>query len=182
MKIALEHLGDAPVTFHFDEPVDLFPLLVDICSENGVAIPGRITGDLTVHKEFETVRVIGRLSAPLLLSCSRCLVEYSSFVDTGFTLVFRKGSDHTDSLGDELELSEADLLSSCYSGDEIDVTHEIEEQLAMEMPLKPLCSENCKGLCHECGADLNVTTCSCSTETVSLAFSALKNFKITSTT
>jgi uncharacterized protein len=72
-----------------------------------------------------------------------------------------------------------DLLSSSYSGDEIDLTHEIEEQIAMEIPLKPLCNEECKGLCHECGADLNTSTCSCSKEPVSLTFSALKNFKVT---
>jgi uncharacterized protein len=65
-----------------------------------------------------------------------------------------------------------------YSGDEIDLSHEIEEQVAMEIPMKPLCSEGCKGLCPACGADLNKETCGCPDDHGNLAFSALKNFKV----
>lgn len=178
MKIAVEHLKDVPVSLHIDGVVDTFPLLVDMCSDKGLAITGRIVGDFVASREFDTIRVVGRVSTPLSLTCSRCLAEYSSYVDSSFTLFFRKGDTSLNHAEDELELSEADLLSSLYSGDEIDLTHEIEEQIAMEIPLKPLCDDNCKGLCHECGADLNTSACSCSKETVSLAFSALKDFKI----
>lgn len=116
---------------------------------------------------------------PLALSCSRCLAEFTSFVDTSFTIFFRKESAITASTEEELELGEMDLLSSVYSGDEIDLTHEIEEQVAMEIPSKPLCSDDCKGLCHVCGIDLNTSSCSCSQEPVTLTFSALKDFKVT---
>jgi uncharacterized protein len=119
------------------------------------------------------------VTAPLALSCSRCLAEFTSFVDTSFTIFFRKESALASATEDELELGEMDLLSSAFSGDEIDLTHEIEEQIAMEIPLKPLCSDACKGLCHECGIDLNTSGCSCSKDPVRIAFSALKDFKVT---
>lgn len=179
MKIIVDHIKDVPVSMHFDEPVETFPLLAGMQNDKSCSIAGNIQGDMTVTREYENIRVSGRITAPLALACSRCLADYPSFVDTTFTIFFRKGEVITSSDEDELELGEMDLLSSTYSGDEIDLTHEIEEQVAMEIPLKPLCSDSCKGLCHECGVDLNTSSCSCNKEPVTLTFSALKDFKVT---
>ncbi|MDD2581413.1 MAG: DUF177 domain-containing protein [Desulfuromonadaceae bacterium] len=179
MKIVVDHIKDTPVSLHIDEPVVAFPLLAGMQNDKSCCITGNIQGDITVTREYENIRVTGRITAPLTLTCSRCLADYPSFVDTSFTIFFRKGDPITSSAEEELELGEMDLLSSAYSGDEIDLTHEIEEQVAMEIPLKPLCSDSCKGLCHECGTDLNTFSCSCSKEPVILTFSALKDFKVT---
>jgi len=178
VKFAVDQIKDSPVAIHIDEPVEVFPLLTGMQNDKCCSITGNITGDITVTREFENLRVVGRLAAPLALSCSRCLADFTSFVDTSFTIFFRKEASSATSVEDELELGEMDLLSSAYSGDEIDLTHEIEEQIAMEIPLKPLCSDFCKGLCHECGADLNTSSCSCSKKSVSMTFSALKDFKV----
>lgn len=179
MKIVVDHIKDSPLAIHFDENVETFPLLAAMQHDACCTITGNVTGDMLATREYENIRVSGRVTAPLALSCSRCLADYSSFIDTSFTIFFRKEAPVTASGEDELELGEMDVLSSTYAGDEIDLTHEIEEQVAMEIPLKPLCSDSCKGLCHECGIDLNTSSCSCSKESVSLAFSALKDFKIT---
>jgi uncharacterized protein len=179
MKIVVDHIKDSPVTIHIDEPVASFPLLTVMQDDNHGYITGAIQGDLIVSREFDALRVTGRVAAPLSLSCSRCLAEFTSFVDTSFTIFFRKEDANKPSTEDEFELGEMDLLSSTYSGNEIDLTHEIEEQIAMEIPLKPLCSDTCKGLCHECGIDLNISTCLCSKEPVRIAFSSLKDFKVT---
>jgi len=178
VKLIVDHIKDIPISLHFDEPVEAYPLLAALQNDTSGSITGNIQGDITVTREYENIRVTGRVTAPLGLSCSRCLVDYPSFVDTNFTIFFRKDSANTASTEDELELGEMDLLSSTYSGDEIDLTPEIEEQVAMEIPVKPLCSEECKGLCHQCGTDLNISSCSCSKEPVSITFSALKNFKV----
>ena len=179
MKLIVDHIKDTPLTVHIDEPVGTFPLLAGMQNDMSCSITGNILGDVTVSREYDNIRVTGRVTAPLALSCSRCLADITSFVDTSFTIFFRKDIAITSSAEDELELGEMDLLSSSYSGDEIDLTHEIEEQVAMEIPLKPLCSDDCKGLCHVCGIDLNTSNCSCSREPVSLTFSSLKDFKVT---
>jgi uncharacterized protein len=179
VKIVVDHIKDAPLALHIDVPVETFPLLTAMQNDKNCIITGNIQGDLTVTREFDNIRVSGRVTAPLALSCSRCLADYTSFVDTSFTIFFRKETAVTPSAEDELELGEMDLLSSSYSGDEIDLTHEIEEQVAMEIPLKPLCDDDCKGLCHECGIDLNTSGCSCSKKPASFTFSALKDFKVT---
>ncbi|MDD2308972.1 MAG: DUF177 domain-containing protein [Desulfuromonadaceae bacterium] len=181
MKLIVDQIKDTPVVIHFDEPVANFPLLAGMQNDTGCRITGNIQGDITVAREFDNIRVAGRVTAPLALSCSRCLADFTSFVDTSFTIFFRKANPAATSVSanDELELGEMDLLSSTYFGDEIDLTHEIEEQVAMEIPLKPLCDDACKGLCHHCGTDLNTSSCSCSKEPVSLTFNALKDFKVT---
>ena len=179
VKFIVDHIKDTPVAIHIDEPVGTFPLLAGMQDDRICSIAGKIEGDVTVVREYENIRVTGRIAVPLALSCSRCLADYTSFIDTSFTLFYRKESTVAPSSEDELELGEMDLLSSSYSGDEIDLTHEIEEQIAMEIPLKPLCSEECKGLCHVCGIDLNTSSCSCGKEAASLTFSALKDFKVT---
>lgn len=178
VKFIVDHIKDTPVTIHIDEPVGTFPLLAGMQDDKICSISGNIEGDVSVVREYENIRVTGRITAPLALSCSRCLGDYTSFIDTSFTLFFRKESAALPSSEDELELGEIDLISSSYSGDEIDLTHEIEEQIAMEIPLKPLCSEECKGLCHVCGIDLNTSSCSCGEEAATLTFSALKDFKV----
>jgi uncharacterized protein len=99
-------------------------------------------------------------------------------VHSGFTIFFREDSAAHHEEEDEVELGEHDLISTCFSGDEIDLLPEIAEQVALEIPLKPLCSENCKGLCPVCGIDLNFGTCNCVIEQKQSKFAALKDFKV----
>jgi len=177
MKIAVDHILEKPLLLNFEEPVETFQLLTEMQSDHCCSFNGPIRGEISVVREYDHIRAAGKVTATVGFSCSRCLIDYNSQLDSNFTLFFRKEvSSNVDE--DEIELGEQDLISSTYSGNEIDLTHEIEEQVAMEIPLKPLCSQSCKGLCHICGTDLNRSQCSCSKETVSLKFSALKDFKV----
>ena len=177
VKIAVDHILDKPLLLSFEEPVQSFQLLAEMQRDRCCKFNGPIRGEISFVREFDHLRATGTVSVPVAFSCSRCLVDYDSLIDCNFTIFFRKDvKDYIDE--DEIELGEQDLISSTYSGDEIDLTHEIEEQVAMEIPLKPLCSQSCKGLCQVCGIDLNSSQCSCSNETVSLKFSALKDFKV----
>src|SRR5665647_60561 len=112
MKIVVDHIKDKPIAIHIDEPVASFPLLAAMQDDKNGSITGNIQGDVTVTREFDTVRVTGRVAAPLALCCSRCLAEFTSFVDTSFTIFFRKEDAATASTEEELELGEMDLLSS----------------------------------------------------------------------
>lgn len=177
MKIAVDHILDKPLLLNFEEPVETYQLLAEMQRDHGCRFVAPIRGEISVVREYDHIRASGRVSATAEFSCSRCLKDYNSQIVSNFTIFFRK--DVSDSIEeDDIELGEEDLVSSSYSGNEIDMTHEIEEQIAMEIPLKPLCSGSCKGLCHVCGTDLNQSQCSCSNEAVNLKFSALKDFKV----
>ena len=177
MIIAVDHILDKPLLLNFVKPVETFPMLAEMQKDQFCRFISPISGEISVVREYDHLRANGRVTATVAFSCSRCLIDYNSEIDSNFTIFFRK--DVSASFDeDEVELGEQDLISSSYSGNEIDLTHEIEEQLAMEIPLKPLCSNSCKGLCHVCGNDLNQSQCSCSNETISLKFGALKDFKV----
>ncbi|MBM4294554.1 MAG: DUF177 domain-containing protein, partial [Deltaproteobacteria bacterium] len=61
----------------------------------------------------------------------------------------------------EEELTAADLDVDFISGENIDLQGIVREQIILSMPLKPLCHEDCRGLCPGCGANLNREACTC---------------------
>lgn len=177
MKISVDQISDKPRVMKEEVPATSFPVLVDMQHDGVCTFISPVRYDLTVFKEYDHVRVEGSVNVTARLTCSRCLAEYESDIDSSLTIFFRRGTSDEVALEEETELSEQDLISSVYSGDEIDLTHEIEEQIAMDVPFRPLCGDSCKGLCPECGADLNLSSCSCSGKQFNFKFSALKDFK-----
>jgi uncharacterized protein len=79
------------------------------------------------------------LSAPMHITCSRCLC--------GFEVVLSKN------LRLSYPVSKTDLL--------IDLDPDIREEIILDYPIKPLCSADCKGLCPKCGQNLNQGLCCC---------------------
>ena len=61
----------------------------------------------------------------------------------------------------ETELHENDLEFSYYENDELDTDQLIREQLELALPARVLCREDCRGLCAQCGTNLNLETCQC---------------------
>lgn len=178
MNINVARIQDKPFSLQTEEPVESFPVLSGMQSEGECVFSGPIRSEVTVTREFDHMRVSGRVRAEVTLVCSRCIASYNEEVDSHFTIFFRKGTPQDIVEEEEIELGEEDLISAFYSGDEIELAHEIEEQVAMGIPLKPLCREECRGLCPTCGTDMNLSSCSCQREQTSLKFSALKDFKV----
>ncbi|MFN7623911.1 MAG: DUF177 domain-containing protein, partial [Acidobacteriota bacterium] len=61
----------------------------------------------------------------------------------------------------EIELTADDLGISVYENDQIDLDEMVVEQLELSLPFRLLCQEDCRGLCPQCGADLNTEACDC---------------------
>lgn len=115
-----------------------------------------------------------RLTAELSVPCSRCLAPFRFDVDTDLvrTLVPAVPEE-----GPDLPEADDDDTTQPISGGKADLAALAEEQLYLSLPLKPICSTGCKGLCPTCGADRNVGTCSCPTETVDPRLAPLLQFK-----
>jgi uncharacterized protein len=178
LKIVLDHISGKPLELNGEKAIEFFPALVEAQAAGECVFNAPVSYSLAASKEYGHIRVSGYVKTSVLICCSRCLAEYESPISSYFTIIFRKGVVDPDFSEDETELSEDDLISSVYSGDEIDLTHDIEEQVAMAIPLKPLCEESCKGLCPECGVDLNKSSCTCTEKAFNFKFSALKDFKV----
>lgn len=168
MKIALERLAETPTPFEFEGGGAWWrgsmPPHRDLPSE--LEEPFRIT--LQAHRIGEDVFVEGRVEGTLALECSRCLARYRHSLREPFRIVLEPAGQRqpTDPeavaalardgvcLGDDLE-------SGWFRGHEIDLGAITMEAVALALPVKPLCREECAGLCADCGADRNTVACGC---------------------
>ena len=131
--------------------------------------------DCLITKTSGTVFIKGAFSALIDICCSRCLenTKLSIGNDFAYTLIPSK----TETVED-LELKPEELEVSYYHGDFIDLTTIICEQIILQIPIKALCNEECKGLCQQCGTNLNISSCNCSSNYLDSRMTVLKNFVI----
>jgi uncharacterized protein len=67
---------------------------------------------------------------------------------------------------------------SYYSTDEIDLAPLIAEQVILALPTRPLCSEDCRGLCEQCGINLNREACDCFVESGDPRMAIFRTLKV----
>jgi uncharacterized protein len=128
---------------------------------------------LDVHRQSaEVYLVTGRVATRLAVECSRCLEPFEIPVDSTFELRYVPREQN---LGEgEREIAEDDLTTAYYSDHVLDLEALMREQFQLALPMKPLCVEGCKGLCPECGGNLNTTICSCAPHWEDSRLAALK--------
>jgi len=118
--------------------------------------------DFDLHKDKEKFRLVGTARTELELPCSRCLEPFRMPVDASFDLRYLPATEMA--AEEEREVQEEDLETSYYRDDQIDLNELLREQFYLALPMKPLCREDCKGLCAQCGTNLNTGTCACAAE------------------
>jgi uncharacterized protein len=136
----------------------------------------RITGSVYLTKHGHDILVRGHLSGYLDLACSRCLKSFTHPVNADFDLLLVPGPGTA--AAEEEELSATDLDLDYYTGEEVDLESILREQIILMVPIKPLCDETCKGLCPQCGANLNLEACNCRPEAVNSLFADLAKLKM----
>ncbi len=124
----------------------------------------------------ERVRVEGELGADLVLTCSRCLKPFARKIQKTFELEYRP-DPVVETEEEDLGLTYTDLDIGFYRDDRLDVRAVISEQIVLEIPMKPVCEEACKGLCQQCGADLNEGPCNCQPRSIDPRLEALLEVK-----
>ena len=112
-----------------------------------------------IHKDKDRFRLAGRLRTELELSCSRCLEPYRFPVDVQFDQRYLPAAEASTEADREVESD--DLETSYYRNDHIDLAELMREQFYLALPMKPLCVDECKGLCPQCGTNLNTNACTC---------------------
>ncbi len=145
-------------------------LNVDLVEENAVFLAPTHT-EAVVRRVGEEIWVKGRLTARLSFICSRCLTPFEYPIDVSFDLVYLP--EELDLMKEELE--DEDMGRVFYHNNQLDLREVILEQLNLAFPLKPLCSEDCEGICPVCGQVRHGGDCACQ---VKEKDSPLKNLKI----
>ena len=128
------------------------------------------------HKVVRDVRLRGQLATSLELACARCLEPVQQDVHREFELLYRpRGADAG---RDELSVTDAEAEIGYYQGDGILLEDVLREQVLLAVPLKAICREDCKGLCPQCGKNLNQEHCSCPVAAEDPRWDALKDIRV----
>jgi uncharacterized protein len=112
---------------------------------------------LQIHPDGADVFVQGSVGATIPQTCSRCLESFPARVDAAVDvrLVPRPTT------ADSVELGADDLDVDFYENDVLDLDRVVETETTLALPMKPLCRDDCRGLCPACGGNRNVVPCSC---------------------
>lgn len=114
--------------------------------------------ELHLTRSDAMVLAKGGYRARLGLLCSRCLGPVSADIEGELDLVFEPMPDAG---GDELQLGRDDMDVIFYRGEEIDLGEAVRDELALALPMAPLCSPDCAGLCPVCGRPRAEGECGC---------------------
>ena len=171
-SISLDAVQDEPLKF-------AVPLAVGVAAfdrEPLLAIsPLEITGE--VSRIDGGYALTARLAYDGQLECSRCLAAYPFREDEEFSLVLYPRRTDAAKPAEEVELAPDDLDALFFDDPTIPLAPIAEERVQMALPMKPLCRPDCKGLCAECGKDLNQGPCGCAHESADPRWEALKALK-----
>lgn len=166
MKVTVSEIPNEGLDFVEEEALEL--------AEVKVVSPVRLK--LRVEKVGNEVIVNGSVSAVVGLACSRCLKDFRKDFESSLSVVYHPVEELKEEEGHEVKTGELDI--GFYSGDELDISELLKEQILLGIPIKPLCKDSCKGICIGCGADLNETACKCDTKGSGSSFDGLKNYFI----
>lgn len=169
MKIAVSQISE-------DEGLDvryLYPEGEPSLLGGGGHLSGRCEVNMRATRAGEKVELIGSLNAKVGFECDRCLAPVRVPIEQSFELLYVPPLQS----GEEKELGEEDLSTGFYQGDVINVDDLAREQIELALAMARLCSEECRGLCPECGANLNERQCACTTRQADQRWAALEQLK-----
>ncbi len=180
LSIPIQSMEPSGLSFESEENPESFPVIAELVKtgECRFTAPIRIAG--RADRIQDLIEVSGTVETNVRLSCSRCLADFETTLSESFTLTFRPSTPESAKVVEpaekELTADESGLIR--FRGEQIDLRESIQEHIVMMLPQRPLCSESCKGLCPQCGADLNQGECNCRQPVLDDRLAILKNFKV----
>jgi uncharacterized protein len=171
MRIWLDQVREEP--FNWDETESVAPVTLDRPELLGLG-PVAWSGEVVFADSGFLLRA--RLSYEQTLGCIRCLKPLVEHTDSEVELMLVVADRHERS-GGEYALAESELGVMVVDGGVFEARPLLLEQLQLNIPMKPLCRPDCRGLCPECGADLNAGACGCAEQAVDPRWAALAALK-----
>jgi uncharacterized protein len=153
---------------HAECVIDPTDLGCEVPDSATVDIAGAITVGIDAVSGVDDVEVRTRVSVPWAGACRRCLREVHGEAVT--VVVERYAPEGSPVVG---RGTHADDEVVAVIGDQIDLAPTVRDTAVLELPVAPLCSTECRGICAECGADLNLGDCGCRTVVTDQRWAAL---------
>ena len=142
-----------------------FSIALDDCDFIDESVSGSVSASGVITNHSGLILLSGVVRPSLTAACARCGKEFD------YNTEIPLNAKITDKLANEDEDEFVLLVDSALDLDEL-----VRSALILEMPSRFLCDEDCKGLCPKCGADLNVSECSCDTSDRDPRWDVLKDY------
>lgn len=168
MIVEIFESGPVEIPFAFEAAPDLDD------DAARIADPLNVSG--VVRREGRGHVVEGVISGEVECDCSRCLAPARVPLNLRFRDVFVRSDDFA--TAQESELADSDLDISEFDGETIDLSEVVREQILLAVPEQVFCRPDCRGLCAECGSDLNAGTCACDKRETDPRWAELKKLKL----
>lgn len=117
---------------------------------------------LILKSSGDEIALTGSMETELLLACSRCLETFSYSIHI----------ELNERLSKTLKSEDEDIIF--IENDILDLNEIVENNIISLLPIKRLCNKDCKGLCHQCGINLNQSTCKCAIDDIDPRLAKLK--------
>jgi uncharacterized protein len=121
---------------------------------------------LLAKAETDTITVTGSLAVNLEFDCAKCLKAFEERLVLPVCETFTQ----------QTRVAQKNEDIHLVTEDRVDITPYLHELLIVNLPLAPVCQENCKGLCPRCGNDRNISNCECIEEELDPRLAKLKKF------
>jgi uncharacterized protein len=139
-------------------------------SDESFSFSGPVQVSLRISRSIETFTIEGAIHCPTTGECCRCLEPVEQSVEASMRLLMQRKQASEEEL-EAVEDQEFEILDP--GAREIDLKAFIREDIILELPPRVFCAEDCKGLCPQCGLDLNKGLCSCREGTGDARWAAL---------
>lgn len=139
-----------------------------------LASEAKVSGRASMKGAEVTLR--GTLGTEVEVACDRCAAAVVAPLEIEFDTSFLPAEVER-GVTENVELRKDDLSYSVYEGGAVDLDELVREQILLALPTRSLCREECKGLCPECGANLNAGECDCARKEIDPRWAALADLK-----
>ena len=170
MKIRLDKIGAEP--FQWQEIIQIPAADLERAE---VLELGNIDWSGKVWIDSPGFRLEAVLSYEQTVACDRCLTPIVQAIESDVGLLVLPNAPQPTE--EEVELSSDDMEILSIEGEELDVQRILLEQLLLNVPMRSLCKEDCRGLCPHCGINRNLKSCSCAETEVDPRWEALRDLQ-----
>jgi len=164
VKVDFRQIKPEGTEFKYSESSDDLDLTVA-----GVEFLGPIEVELSGSKTGDELIFQGSISSKAELECARCLDRFESELSSRLQFVV-----HLIEINQVQDSADDDFVVLPKTAQEYDIGQRVREAIILELPLKPLCSETCLGLCPMCGTNLNESGCDCMPDKTDERWESLK--------
>lgn len=171
-RVNINDIRDDGLHLEFDDLSACSGFASDLPADIGLS--GPLRGNADFFCEGRHVHLSGKVEGVLLLRCHRCLEECTEKINRTFYYLLQAGEDADNAGLREISLGSDDLDIWNFSHGLIMLDEIFREQLLLQVPVKVLCSQGCRGICPGCGRNLNENECCCEAVEDRSPFAVLK--------